>query len=287
MVNNPQSGKLDSFIVPMTLLNYTSVEGNTTLYSGAVGALLDSGTTAMALSSDVLLEISQGLGLSPQSDGSFIVECDIGNFGDALTFGFNNDPAAVITVPLSNFIVPALTTNGSAQVDQDGNPLCKVNTFNSPVPYVILGDVFMTAGYFVFDLDNAVIDMAQANLNTTDSNVLALAASSGVGATTVSATVTVTALPSATGTSIALQIVPTATAKTVSIQSVTPTLKLGSATAKAGGSATGSATGSSASATKSSGANPGQKSPAQGSTYIIVGLVTFMTLLGGSCMLLV
>ncbi|MCJ1391768.1 hypothetical protein MMC18_004633 [Xylographa bjoerkii] len=286
MVNDPQTGKLDAFIIPWTLLNYTSVDGNTTLYSGAIGALIDSGTTTMALPADIAVQITNGLGLSPQPDGTLLVACEVGTYGDAFTFGFNNDPTAIITVPLSNFITPALVANGSTQVDQDGNPLCKVQVSNGTFPFAILGDIFMTAGYFVFDLDNAVISMAQANLNTTDSNVLALAASSGVGATTVSATVTITALPSATGTSTPLQILATATAKTVSIQSVAPTLKLGSATAKAGGSATGSATGSSASATKSSAANPGQQSPVQGASFILVGLVTLMTLLGGSGMLL-
>ncbi|MCJ1384053.1 hypothetical protein MMC17_007169 [Xylographa soralifera] len=286
MVNDPQSGKLDRFIIPWTLLNFTSADGNTTLFSGAIGALLDSGTTAMTLPADIAIQLANGLGLSPQADGTLLVDCELGTYGDAFTFGFNNDPTAVITVPLSNFIKPVLLADGSTQVDQDGNSICSVQVSEAPFPFAILGDIFMTAGYFVFDLDNAIISMAQANLNTTDSNVIGLASSSGIGATTVSATVTVTAFPSATGTSTPLQILATATVKTVSIQSNTPTLKLGSATAKAGGSATGSATGSSASATKSSAANPGQQPPARGATFIVLSLVTLMTLLGGSCMLL-
>ncbi|MCJ1437798.1 hypothetical protein MMC27_007185 [Xylographa pallens] len=286
MINDPDSGKLDRFIIPWTLLNYTSEDGNLTLYSGATGALLDSGTTAMTLPADIATQLASGLGLSPQADGTLLVNCELGTYGDAFTFGFNNDPDAVITVPLSNFIKPVLLVDGSAQVDQAGDPICKVLVSNAPFSFAILGDIFMTAGYFVFDLDNAIISMAQANLNTTESNVVALAASSGIGATTVSATVTVTVLPSATGTSVPLQILATATAKTVSIQSVAPTLKLGSATAKAGGSVTGSATGSSASATKSSAANPGQQPSAQGTTFIVVGLVSLMTIISGSCMLL-
>ena len=287
MVIDPNSGKLDRFIIPWTLLNYTSEDGNLTLYTGATGALLDSGTTTMTLPAEIATQLASGLGLSPQDDGTLLVNCELGTYGDAFTFGFNNDPDAVITVPLSNFIKPVLLVDGSPQVDQAGDPICRVLVSNAPFSFAILGDIFMTAGYFVFDLDNAIISMAQANLNTTESNVIALAASSGVGATTVSATVTVTALPSATGTSVPLQIQATATAKTVSIQSVAPTLKLGSATAKAaGGSATGSATGSSAAATKSSAANPGQQPSAQGTTFIVVGLVTLMTILGGSCVLL-
>ncbi|MCJ1283092.1 hypothetical protein MMC26_002419 [Xylographa opegraphella] len=284
MVNDPESGLLDRFIIPWTLLNYTSEDGNVTLYSGATGALLDSGSTAMSLPADIATQLVDGLGLHPQDDGTLLVNCDLGTYGDAFTFGFNNDPTAVITVPLSNFLKPALLADGSAQVDQDGNPVCKVQVSNAPLPFAILGDIFMTAGYFVFDLDNAIISMAQANINTTESNIVVLAASSGIGATTISATVTVTALPSATGTSAPLQILATATAKTVSLQSVTPTLKLGSATAKTGGSAI--ATGSSVSATMSSAASPGQQLSAQSATFIIISLVTLMSLLGGSCMLL-
>ena len=286
MVNDPETGNIDRFIIPWTLLNYTSADGNVTLYTGATGALIDSGTTAMTLPTDLAIQLSDGLGLSPQADGTLLVDCELGSYGDAFTFGFNNDPAAVITVPLSNFIKPVLLANGSIQVDQAGDPICRVHVSPAPFEFAILGDIFMTAGYFVFDLDNAIISMAQANLNTTESNVIALAASSGVGATTVMASVSITALPSGTGTSAPLQILATATAKTVSIQSVAPTLKLGSATTKAGGSATGSATGSSTSATKSSAANPGQQPSVHGATSVVVALVTLMTLLGGSCMLL-
>ncbi|MCJ1405011.1 hypothetical protein MMC11_008237 [Xylographa trunciseda] len=287
MVNDPDTGELDRVIIPWTLLNYTSEAGNTTLYSGAIGAVIDSGTSTMALPADLAMQIAGGLGLSPQPDGSLLVNCEVGTFGDAFTFGFNNDPTAVITVPLSNFITPVLLANGSPQVDQDGNPICMVQVSTAPSTYAVLGDIFMTAGYFVFDLDNGIISMAQAKLNTTESNVIALESASGLGATTVSTTVVITALSSATGPSTPLNILATATAKTVSIQSVTPTLKLGSATAKAGGSATGSATSSSASATTSSAANPGQKSPAQGATFVVVGLATLMTLLGGSYIFLV
>ena len=286
MVNDPDTGKIDRFLVPWTSLNYTSADGNSTLYSGATAALLDSGSTAVALPVEIALQLANGLGLSPQADGPALVNCELGTYGDSFTFGFNNDPNAVITVPLSNFIQPVLLADGSTQVDQAGNPVCMVRVSPSQFSFAILGDIFMSAGYFVFDLDNTIVSMAQANLNTTESSIIALASSSGVGATTVSASVMVTALPSTTGTSAPLEIIATATAKTVSIQSVSPTLKLGSATAKAGGTATGSATGGSASATTSSAANRGLQPFAQGATFIFAGLVTLMVLLGGSCMLL-
>ena len=229
------------------------------------------------------MSLANGLGLSPQPDGSLLVDCLYSQLGDTFTFGFNNDPTATISVPVSNFLKPLLLAGGTPQVDQAGNALCSVGVVPDATGFAILGDIFMNAGYFLFDLDNNIISMAQAVLNTTASNVLAIAGTTGVGATTVATTATIAILPSSGVSTLPVSPKVTATAKTLSIPSASPTLNLGSA--KAGPSNTGTATSASASASKSSAASPMRQAPAQDDMVILAGIISLMTVLGGSFML--
>ena len=120
-------------------------------------ALLDSGTTLAGLPTGVLNQITSGLGVA---DGA--VPCSYAHTNASLTFTFGGDGGPTINVPISSLIE---APDGS-QFD-DGTPACYFDLYEADANGVILGDAFMRNGYFVYDLDNNIVAMAQAKLNST------------------------------------------------------------------------------------------------------------------------
>ena len=154
-------------------------------------ALIDSGTTSQDLPGDLANAIWNGLGAVGPNQ---LVACSLRNSNASLTYSFGGDNGPSITVPISEVI----TLPDGQSTFTDGTPECSlaVND-NSSGNGVILGDSFMRSGYFVFDIDNNQLAMAQAVINqTSTSNIVAIP--SGTGLPGVSSTATLM-LPSVAG----------------------------------------------------------------------------------------
>ena len=258
----------------MTSLSFSSSGGSTSLLSSPIPALLDSGNADINLPPDLANAIYQGLGASSDDN---TLPCSYGADQANFTFGFNDNPKAVVTVPLSALMIPNLV-NDTPQTDTNGNAICKLNVDSTASDWAVLGEYFMRSGYFVFDLENNVIAIAQAKLNATDSsNIKAISGSSGINASSIATTVEVSLLPSATGIQNTAA-AASATDATISRASLTPTFNLG-------GSA--KATGAAASATASGSAAVALQVPALGKSVFIFAAVGLLSLFGGSCLLLI
>ena len=222
--------------------------------------------------------ILQGLGIDANTSAPYILPCYLGSVQADFTFGFNDDPAASIDVPLSSLLNP-LNSNGQPQVDQNGDALCKLPVDEGASGYAVLGDPFMRAAYLVFDLDNNSIYMAQAVLNSTTSNIEAVGTASGIGATMPATTVTVSVLPAQTSVIQNTVGAVQPTQATVSIAQGSPTFKI-TATGKATTSASASATAKSAAGSA--------RGPAPVSVAALVsGLAVLLSMVGGSLLVLV
>jgi hypothetical protein len=92
-----------------------------------------------------------------------------------ITFAGNGSNTATLRLELADLFSPVTTEDsGSAVTDGTGRPLCRLMVVPaSPFfPFVITSNSVMRAGYWVFDLDNGQISLAQANLGANSSNVV-------------------------------------------------------------------------------------------------------------------
>lgn len=113
--NDAQTGTLTSFTVAWTGLTSTG-GGKTVTYapsSSAVPAILDSGTTDILLPDDVANSIYNAVGVTTDPNYGNIVPCSIAHDDLTFTFTFGGPDGATIKVPLSELVVPLLTTDGS------------------------------------------------------------------------------------------------------------------------------------------------------------------------------
>ena len=264
------------FILPWTSLNFTTGDSSSILLKGPIPALIDSGASGISLTAEIATAIFQGLGVAPDT---YTLPCSYGATQGNFTFGFNDNPSAVINVPLSALIDP-IYVNGTAQTDEQGNALCRLSVTAAASEFVVLGDSFIRSGYFVFDLENNVIAMAQANLNATGStDIKAIVGLKDLSASAITTTVAVSPLPSQTTAIINTADAASATAATVALSSLTPTFHLGvSATATKSAAA---------SATSSKAAAVGVQAPALEKCVLVFGAAGLLSLFGGSWLLLI
>ncbi|MCJ1472968.1 hypothetical protein MMC13_001617, partial [Lambiella insularis] len=249
------------YIVPWTSLVFSVNGANITLLDTPIPALLDSGNSVISLTPDLANAILGGLGFV-NATAPYILPCFLGDGQTDFFFGFNNDPDAIIDVPLRALMSP-LMVNGAPQVDEDGDALCQLSVDAAASGWAVLGDSFMRSAYFVFDLEDNYIFMAQAVLNSTTSNVQAIGTASGIAATTVATTVTVSVIPSQTSVVQNTAGLVKPTAATVSIAQGSPTFKI-TATGKSG-----SATGAAATTTAKSAAGSA-RGPAPVSVAVLI-----------------
>ncbi|KPI40489.1 putative aspartic-type endopeptidase OPSB [Cyphellophora attinorum] len=132
--------------------------------------LLDSGTTITYVSPSLYRTIAQGFGVTNPG----IIPCEYRNSNAALVFQFGGEGGPEIRVPLSALI--DLDDTSPDNYD-DGTPSCYFLLDQFEEPYVMLGNSFMRSGYFVYDLENHVVAIAQASPNATKDDVTALPAS--------------------------------------------------------------------------------------------------------------
>ncbi|MCJ1400411.1 hypothetical protein MMC11_003616 [Xylographa trunciseda] len=281
------------FLVPWTSLSFSTAGTNISLLNTPVPAVLDSGASVISLTPDIVKSIVAGLGIS--TENGYTLPCYFGDEQADFTFGFNNDPKATINVPLSALLNPIMVS-GAPQTDQNGDAMCKFAVDAAASGFVNLGDSFMRSAYVVFDLENHIVGLAQARLNSTTSNIVAIGGGTGPGTTTIATTIFVSKIfsQSLVIPDTAAAAIPTAPIITFVSASptfnitVTPTGKGGSATGSAatgmGGSAVGSA--ATASAIQAAGA-VAAKIPGMGKVWAVSGLLGLLSFICGAGIFLV
>ena len=121
-------------------------------------ALLDSGATSAYLPTAIFNQISFAIGVT---DGH--VPCSYANVNASFTFYFGGPGGPSVKVP-----IPSLIAAPRGGKFEDGTPACRFGILDAGDRRVSLGDSFMRNGYFVYDLDNNIVAIAQAKLNSTE-----------------------------------------------------------------------------------------------------------------------
>ncbi|KAK5057867.1 hypothetical protein LTR84_011868 [Exophiala bonariae] len=179
-------GEYAEFNVALTGISFIDDVGPHSLTKGdfAVPALLDSGTVAQWLPEDVVTQMTEGLGAV---DGA--VPCSYAQSNASVVYSFGGEGGPNITVPLSAMISPA---DGSTF--ENGTPACALLvTTAGQGESIILGDSFMRTGYFVYDLENNLVAIAQAKLNATEESITAIPSGTELPGCTSTNTLIVTA----------------------------------------------------------------------------------------------
>ncbi|KUI68353.1 Aspartic proteinase yapsin-6 [Cytospora mali] len=147
----------------LTALGMTLPSGESGLIAdGELPVFLDSGGTFTRLPTQLFESIGAAFpGAQYDSDqGVFVVDCDVGDDGGSVDFGFNNK---YISVPFDDFIW---------KVNEDDD-LCVLGIMPEDEEPV-LGDSFLRAAYVVYDQDNRNLHLAQAA--NCGSNLIAISA---------------------------------------------------------------------------------------------------------------
>lgn len=189
-----QTQNFTSFTVGMTAVSFAFPNGtthNASLQGGSLDAVLDSGTTLSYFPDDIATPLFDALGAYTYSSlgsvGLTMVECGLANAGLELTFRFNDSVS--IVVPADEVVIDAFdSVNGVIPPEIPLEDPCLFGIQNSgdslpsegarQIDFALLGDTFLRSAYVVYDLDNREIALAQANLNSTDTNVQELTQSS-------------------------------------------------------------------------------------------------------------
>lgn len=147
------------FDVTLQGMGISTTDEDITITQSQIRVLLDSGTTISYMPTDLVSLIAQSIGATYSPALNFYVtRCLPENDETELVFDFGGFH---ITAPLRDFLIPTSTSYSQcmfAMVPQS------YGTF-------ILGDVFLTHVYAVYDLESYEISLAQADYSNDDENI--------------------------------------------------------------------------------------------------------------------
>ncbi|KAI1408202.1 aspartic peptidase domain-containing protein [Hypoxylon sp. FL1857] len=206
-----RSGNYSSFTVALTSLSITADNGTVTNYSRtAVPVILDSGTTLTYVPESMASRIFRAFDAVDDTSGTGLVfvNCDYLSDNKNLTFDFQfgGNDGPVVRVPIDEMVLNNVDGYVELGLNVPSLPfdnVCSLGLQPSS-DYYLLGDTFLRSAYVVYDLTNKQIGLAQANLNSTESNILEITQASGIPdasgvASQVSVQQTATGLPGTGG----------------------------------------------------------------------------------------
>ncbi|CCU77433.1 unnamed protein product [Blumeria hordei] len=163
-----KTGKMFSeFLITMTSLSI----GDTPIAKNQAHAvLLDSGSSLTYLPNEMVQLIYKRLGAKYDArKGSAYVPCELAQSKEKLEFTFSKP---VITVDMSELVIPLFGSNGLPISFSDRSPVCLFGIAPADSGTSVLGDTFIRSAYLVYDLDNNEISIAQTNFNATGSRIM-------------------------------------------------------------------------------------------------------------------
>ncbi|RYP75186.1 hypothetical protein DL771_002511 [Monosporascus sp. 5C6A] len=204
-----QTGIYHSFTVTLSslILNYT--DGSTeTIIQQPVPVILDSGTTLTYLPPRMTYNIYSALGAVDDTSytGLVYVDCEYLRNESGLTFDFQfgGRGGPLVRVPVNEVVLDNVREYIELGLPiPPGMPfaddVCSLGIHPGDQGIYLLGDTFLRSAYVVYDLEHHEVAIAQANINSSRSNVLEITREgipevSGV-ASQVTAEQTATGLP--------------------------------------------------------------------------------------------
>jgi hypothetical protein len=133
--------------------------------------ILDSGTTITYLPNNIAQDLMTGVGAVVSSTYGPVVPCDLQNSPATFNFGFGNPNGPVIVAALSQFVLPFPSDFPTPTFRSNGKPACRWGLQAANGRPNLFGDTFLRGAYVVYNLDNNEIAVANAVLNSTQSNI--------------------------------------------------------------------------------------------------------------------
>lgn len=275
--NDIQSGIVNTFTVTFAGINVKG-DGGSSVYSAntSVPCLLDSGTTLTFLPPTMAMAILNGLGAVNDTDlGGPVVACEIAETAGVLDFQFGSTNGPVISVPVSEFVLPI---SDPAPQFSNGKDICAFGLLPDNGNGNVFGDTFLRSAYLVYNIDGKTVSIAQTNFNGGSADVKEITAASSIPGVSSTASGQATNSPLPANPGVIPQVAGT---DSVSSPSATGAFNLGSPTATSG-------SGSSGSSSTSKAAAAGLTVPSTSFVGVIcMGLTVLFAMLGGSMLIFV
>ncbi|CAH2352503.1 aspartic proteinase 3 [[Candida] railenensis] len=151
---NKVSEDPSAFHVMLDGISFSEGSNDFSVTSNKYTALLDSGTSLTVLPESLFSKFGDALGGEYSEEvGYYVVNCPKSSDDFTVNFDFSG---LTISVPYSNFILAA-SSDSSGGAEQ-----CYLGIQSQQEDFVILGDNVMSSGYFVYDLEDLTISLAQA-----------------------------------------------------------------------------------------------------------------------------
>jgi hypothetical protein len=126
------------------------------------------------LPDDIAAAVFEELGAEVSQElGAVVVPCALATKNGTLNYGFGGEGGPVISVAVSQLVLPLTLPNGRVPQYSNGAAACQLGIQAAGNLPVLFGDTFLRSAYVVYDLDNNRIALAQTDFNATDSNVVA------------------------------------------------------------------------------------------------------------------
>lgn len=154
--------------IEMTSIEVKGDSGTTSLTDKnlVIPALLDSGTTSSYFPTDINQKILDAFGAVQDPAISFpLVACNLSTSKANFVFGFGGASGPKINVPIAQLV---LDYDGELAF-ADGTPACAILVHESDKDQVILGDSFLRSAYVVYHLEAKTIALANSNINPSGS----------------------------------------------------------------------------------------------------------------------
>ncbi|KAJ2906290.1 putative aspartic-type endopeptidase OPSB [Zalerion maritima] len=188
LTDDLQNGTVYYYSVPISQLAITNKDGETDTAGMTdldLVAILDSGSTVSLVADDLLDTIGSKFDVQIAQGFAFI-DCKwAGDDGADQSVDFTFGDGATIQVPVEELVVETvqeLPDNVVDALDLDFDNVCAFGL--QPLSlfgivedrFALIGDTVLRSAYIVYDVENSQIGIAQANLNSTESNIVALSA---------------------------------------------------------------------------------------------------------------
>jgi hypothetical protein len=172
-----RSGTFSHFAVALNSFG-TTVSGTSNTYTTtALPVILDSGTTLTYLPSSVTSPLYRALRAvdDTSTTGLVYIDCNLLNQNVTFNFQFGGSSGPIVRVPAREMVLDNL----QQYIDQ-GLRLPRNLGFSNVCSFGIqpnsgtylLGDTFLRSAYVVYDLDDNIVAIAPANLNSTKTNIV-------------------------------------------------------------------------------------------------------------------
>ncbi|AMD21994.1 HFR139Cp [Eremothecium sinecaudum] len=151
----PTTDVIRTLSIIMTEVAFNSSRSRTIAFDGKIGALLDSGTTLSYFPRQISETLARAAGaIWSNQFNAFVGFCPSPDDKSKLEFEFNG---VSISVPIQDFTLETGVAN-----------ICLYLFVPWERNMVILGDIFLTAAYIVYDLDRLEVSMAQARYSNSE-----------------------------------------------------------------------------------------------------------------------